>query len=206
MTVFSMKNLPDDTGVIFGNLDNAGGSIYIKSTGEIRAQLYINGAYKYLFSQRYMNINDTHIVVITYDNVAMKMFIDGTLVVENNVSGPIAVSPEPFFIGANPQSNGNHIDYANVDIYQVQLYDRALNEGEISLASEGKVANNEGLLRYVDFTDKSYEDNEIIPEEAIESYFVWIPRYRYQIFDDGDYPTRTGIINAEQQIEIIFEN
>ena len=33
----------------------------------------------------------------------------------------------------------------------------------------------------------SYQENEIIPETNIESYFVWIPRYRYQIFDKGLY-------------------
>ena len=29
--------------------------------------------------------------------------------------------------------------------------------------------------------NETYEDGEIIPEEAIESYFVWIPKYRYQL-------------------------
>ena len=30
---------------------------------------------------------------------------------------------------------------------------------------------------------------EIIPESNIESYFVWIPRYRYKIFNNGNYPS-----------------
>ena len=51
-----------------------------------------------------------------------------------------------------------------------------------------------------------YQDGAIIPEEAIESYFVWIPRYRYRIFDEGNYTTLTTKENKEQEIEIAFES
>ena len=34
---------------------------------------------------------------------------------------------------------------------------------------------------------KNYASGEIIPEEEIESYFVWIPKYRYQLWDLGLY-------------------
>jgi len=47
----------------------------------------------------------------------------------------------------------------------------------------------------------------VIPEDAIESYFVWIPRYRYKIFNDGNYSVRDGISDtAVQEIEVVFEN
>ncbi len=56
--------------------------------------------------------------------------------------------------------------------------------------------------------DKSvnYADNEIIPEENIESYFVWIPRYKYKIFNDTVYTGLTTIEDRAQEIEIEFEN
>ena len=50
-----------------------------------------------------------------------------------------------------------------------------------------------------------YENGSLIPEEAIESYFVWIPRYEYKIFNEGNYTTlleQSG--NKEQEIEIRF--
>ena len=53
---------------------------------------------------------------------------------------------------------------------------------------------------------KDYKATEVIPEEAIESYFVWIPRYRYQIFDDGNYTSLTTVNNSVQTIQIQFEN
>jgi len=59
---------------------------------------------------------------------------------------------------------------------------------------------------------KTYQEYEIIPEENIESYFVWIPRFRYQIFNDGNYTTLTAPVtnntvpNAAKRIEVVFEN
>ena len=52
----------------------------------------------------------------------------------------------------------------------------------------------------------TYNDNEVIPESNIESYFVWIPRYKYQIFDEGNYTSLTTKTNKEQTINIVFEN
>ena len=48
-------------------------------------------------------------------------------------------------------------------------------------------------------------ENEPIEERDIESYFVWIPRYRYQIFDEGNYNGLTTKTNKEQIINVIFE-
>ena len=40
-----------------------------------------------------------------------------------------------------------------------------------------------------DGKNKSFVNGAEIPEEYIESYFVWIPKYSYQLFDLGDYPS-----------------
>ena len=52
----------------------------------------------------------------------------------------------------------------------------------------------------------TYSENEVIPESNIESYFVWIPRYKYQIFDEGNYTGLTAIENKVQTINVVFEN
>ena len=53
------------------------------------------------------------------------------------------------------------------------------------------------------------ENDGTIKEESIESYFVWIPRYKYKLFDMGNYnsvieeqPSRS----KKQTIEIVFED
>ncbi len=45
-----------------------------------------------------------------------------------------------------------------------------------------------------------------IAENDIESYFVWIPRYRYQIFDEGNYNGLTTKTNKAKIINIEFES
>ena len=39
----------------------------------------------------------------------------------------------------------------------------------------------------------TYNEGEEIPESNIESYFVWIPKYSYQIWDLGEYTGVTTI-------------
>ena len=51
-----------------------------------------------------------------------------------------------------------------------------------------------------------YQNNEEIPESNIESYFVWIPRYKYKIFNEGNYEGLTSVEKKEQTIEIEFES
>ena len=52
---------------------------------------------------------------------------------------------------------------------------------------------------------KNYASGEAIPEENIESYFVWIPKYRYQLWDLGNYDSLTTIdTNKVHEIPIIF--
>ena len=70
---------------------------------------------------------------------------------------------------------------------------------------EEKIWANAVILKD-ESTNNNYAVGATIPEEAIESYFVWIPRYRYQIFDDGNYTGLGTIENAPQTIEIQFEN
>ena len=51
-----------------------------------------------------------------------------------------------------------------------------------------------------------YADGATIPEANIESYFVWIPRYRYKIFNDEKYSGLTNVDNTKvQTIEVEFE-
>jgi len=53
----------------------------------------------------------------------------------------------------------------------------------------------------------NYSDGATIPESNIQSYFVWIPRYRYQIFNTGNYSSLTSLSNtAVKTINVVFEN
>ena len=49
-----------------------------------------------------------------------------------------------------------------------------------------------------------YKNGETIPDSNIESYFVWIPKYSYQLFDLGNYSSLTSISDKTQEIKIKF--
>ena len=87
--------------------------------------------------------------------------------------------------------------------------------------------NNDGKVIYADPTEewykyedkkwanavilkdktKTYKYKEEIPNSNIESYMVWIPRYRYKIFNLGNYDSITNIDNSiNKTIEIVFED
>ena len=78
------------------------------------------------------------------------------------------------------------------------------------LSAEWYSYENKQWANAIILTDEStninYQPGDTIPESAIESYFVWIPRYRYQIFDNGNYTGLTSTENAVQTIQIVFEN
>ena len=51
----------------------------------------------------------------------------------------------------------------------------------------------------------NYSVLDIIPESNIESYFVWIPKYSYKLWDLGNYTNRTEIDSSKvHSIEIRF--
>ena len=53
--------------------------------------------------------------------------------------------------------------------------------------------------------NKEYVSGEIIPGEEIESYFVWIPKYSYKLWDLGNYSSSTEIDESKvHAIEIRF--
>ena len=199
--------LSDASQEFLANVEKSGISMYFSNL-EFKAQFYNEQTNQYeILSYSLSDWNQFHILSATYDGVTFKMYADGNLVAQKEVQGNVKPSSMPFLIGANPQPDGSKLSYSNSKIKQLIIYNRALSEEEIKecASNEIKVVDDTGLLRYVDFTNKSYEDNEIIPEEKIESYFVWIPKYRYQLWDLGQYDSLTEIDTSKvHEIPIIF--
>ena len=113
----------------------------------------------------------------------------------------------------------------------VTVYKEALLNGTDPVLSNNLIPvtiDNDGTVRKADLNSKWYsyaekkwanaiiltdtgkvEEDGTILEDSIESYFVWIPRYKYKLFDMGNYE---GILNEtptqsnSKTIEIVFEN
>ena len=68
---------------------------------------------------------------------------------------------------------------------------------------EDKVWANAVILEDETIT---YNNYDVIPESNIESYFVWIPRYKYKIWDEGQYTELTTVDTEKvHTIQVEFE-
>ena len=104
--------------------------------------------------------------------------------------------------GADPVING--------ELIPIDLADN----GEVTYSDKGESWYNyceqkwANAVILVDSPSKTYNEGDTIQEDDIESYFVWIPRYRYKLFHanqaDGTEAKLTESI--AQTIEIEFES
>ena len=61
------------------------------------------------------------------------------------------------------------------------------------------------VILFDESANANYQPGDTILESAIESYFVWIPKYRYQLWDLGQYDSLTSIDTSKvHEIPIIF--
>ena len=130
----------------------------IDSNGKIFFQIYSKEILDYKRA-RYLtnaiNYNDWYTVVGTYDGNIIKLYLNGKLVVTNNVSGTIKPSSAPFHIASNPRSDGSPSVFSNFIYSDILLYDRVLSEEEITEVFSNTIDKNkvsqDKLLFYYDF-------------------------------------------------------
>ena len=104
---------------------------------------------------------------------------------------------EEILNGADPEIKGDLIpviidDKGNVTYADIE---------EKWYSYENKKWANAVILK----NKKDYKKGDIIKEEDIKQYYVWIPRFRYQLWnvdDNSNYPNG----NTETPIDIVFEN
>ncbi len=208
---FVLKSKKTSSQEIFANVESAGISFWtINDT--LVFEIYNENESKYInLYYQGINLNETYTVVGKYDGKKIFFYVNGKLASESDGEFNIKTSPVPFLLGANPNIKNGELTmgtYSNVDVYQAAIYNRVLSDEEIknNMTNEIKVTDNTGLLKYVDFTNRqNYEANEVIPEDVIESYFVWIPKYRYKLWDLGNYDGLTSIDTSKvHTIDILF--
>ncbi len=87
----------------------------------------------------------------------------------------------------------------------------------VQIAEDGTVTKADTTSQWYSYENKNwanavvlkdeeitYGNGETISEDNIESYFVWIPKYSYQLWDLGNYSSLTSIESKEQTIPIKF--
>ena len=208
MRVKIKETATSGTRMLLTNFEN-GGVSFEYYNGKVYASILKEDYSTYLTTFKYTyDIEKFFTITMTYDGSNMSLFIDGVLMGNILYTGKIISTVMPLVIGANPNANNSFGQYGKVDVKQVAIYNRVLSEEEIknNMTSEIKITDNTGLLKYVDFTNRqNYEASEVIPEDIIESYFVWIPKYRYKLWNVGNYDSLTGIDDSKvHSIDILF--
>ena len=114
----------------------------------------------------------------------------------------VLVYEDPILNGADPVVKENLVPVTIADNGEVTY----ANTQKKWYSYENKEWANAVIL--VENPSQEYVKGDVIQESDIESYFVWIPRYRYQIFDEGNYTTYIESKPTEsiaKEIQIEFE-
>ncbi len=206
----TLRRKNDNYADIFGNFDGAGVGFTFNGS-RYQFAIYstkING-YTGISLTEDIKINEWVTITATFNKNVFKIYCNGILSKTETIDDTtIKVSPMAMILGANPASDDVMDSYAKVDVKDYAIYNRALDEQEIknSMSFGIKITNGDGLLKYGDFTSKKFFSNsEIIPEDIIESYFVWIPKYRYKLWDLGNYDGVSKVDTSQiHNIDILF--
>ncbi len=173
-----------------------------------------------------IDINNTY--TITEGKISPNVDIkgdlpDGTIYVDNEC--------KVGFVLFNSNFTGIKNINNETEISDKKLYTENILNGAIPVLSHSLIPvtiDNDGTVKKADIFSKWYsyeekkwanaviltdtgkvEDDGTILEDSIESYFVWIPRYKYKLFNLGNYNSvinEKPTTNIAKTIEIVFEN
>jgi len=210
--VLNLSNL-DLNGDVFGNCDNAGGFClsyyqnYMPDAGNggsfdvynnvFLFKIYdsITSQYKTFMYELGGAFANNITVVFRYDGSELSIWYNGQKRTSLQADITLKASTLPFMLGAS--SDGTTIsNYVNTNVGDIYLYETALSDTDISTYFTNQISevpnddSDKMLFGYNNFTASSVSNSyvnaktgaEVIDEDVI-GYFVWIPRYKYKLFN-----------------------
>ena len=145
----------------------------------------------------YINIKGETAIAVVYDKVCYKKEYSDTDLTESSDIENCKVSEnivykDSILNGADPELKDNLVPVV------------INNDGTVKKADLSKEWYNYTNKTWANAVllngNDTYKVGDTIIEDAIKAYYVWIPRYKYQIFYDGTNAT------SKQLINITFEN
>ena len=196
-----------ESDIVIGNPDTAGFYININTSNLLGFVIYgeNNNSYQIVNTKNEIELNKWYTVVGTYDGNTLKLYINGKLETSLSVTDTIKTSVQPIFVGANPQPNGNHIEYFTGTISDAIVINDVISEEEIKTYYSDEVNYNENENTLFYYNLRGYEGREngsSIPMDMISTMQVWVPRYKYKVWNYNSDGTKTS---NPQEIDIIFE-
>ena len=208
---YNYNNITNIIRIKFNNINND--KINIISNGNI-SYYYDNKNNNFVFENEGKIVNSNkftiekdkwYILGYTYDGNIVTFYVDGTNLGSSNIQGTI-YSNNSFKLGKNENSK---ITIGTILIYNKILSDNIFLENyktSIHIVYDGLLC---GYDEFIPMTLKEYylsrNNGFVINENDISSFYVWIPRYKYRLFNImGEENTNT--YNAlNNGIDIVFE-
>ena len=172
-----------------------------------------------------------------YTSIKNKLDNDATVVkAKTSVNGTLTITLDKVATEAVTEEYTCKLEFNAVERTEIgveKVYTEKLLNGTDPVLSNSLIPvtiANDGKVTYADITKEwynyekkiwanavileegtNYKVGDVIQESDIQSYFVWIPRYRYKLFNTNDYSLTTVASGADveskaQEIEIEFEN
>ena len=178
--LYYMESLLDESKSLSGNLIT---KINVSGRKPDSGTVYIN------------NKGETALAVVYDKTCFTKNYEDADLTESDDIENCIIVTvtkelyKDTVLNGADPELKDNLVAVTiNTDgtVKKASLYDEWYNYTNKTWANAVLLNGND-----------TYKEGDIIIEDAIKAYYVWIPRYKYQIFYDGTNATSKQLINIE---------
>ena len=150
-----------------------------------------------------------HILGYTYDGNKVNFYIDGNKISSANITGNIS-SDESFKIGTDKIAK----EISNMEIGDIYIYKTILTDTEINTNYKTNInpIHNNLVAGYNEFEPKTineyYRSENVgttIKNEHISSYYVWIPRFKYKLWNVTGTKGIDSYNAYKQGIDIIFE-
>ena len=189
-----------------------GYSVYLGKNGKIYGRIGFEGESNYIYTDNgpKLSTNTWYTAVLTYDGTKMNMYINGGQVGTAAKTGNINPSILPITLGGNPEVSGAIIEHSSETVKSVLIYNDALTSEEIKKYFSEEITDypkDNLLVEKNEFTEQDTRSKNInssvgteIPMDDITSMWVWIPRYKYVMFNANNETAN------EQMIDVVFEH
>ena len=148
-----------------------------------------------------LTLNTFYTVTVVYNSLTdITVYLNGTALTKSSSSNNWSWSDTNSYIGKRAAGT-----YFSGTISNFVVHNKAVSSSEIASLAKLEVPSDNLKLNY-DFTSSTREQfmksnaGTVIPGNSINAYYVWIPRYKYKLFNVDS----NAMIPIEIQVE--FEN
>jgi len=155
----NLQATPGEEDCIIGNYHTGGWGLYVSSDRKPRFCMYNGSSYTTATSSTALELGTAYTITATFNGSALGLYIDGTSVGSASISSS-SVQAAPVnntitAIGGNPNGSAATANFANMFVYSVRIYNRAITTTEMAQnrTAEGVRTINNGDSVAIRMTD-----------------------------------------------------